>query len=138
WFRTSVRSHSAERILSKMTLRAGVGENAITPGYADLIDLAVKQNADVYHANELNMVSVGYHAAKRTGARVIYDIHEFYTDEEEGIPEKRRELLATVESKYIGQVDHAVTVSEGMADMLVQRYAIKRPTVIRNFPPLAW
>src|SRR2546423_12268341 len=57
WFRTSVRSHSAERILSKMTLRAGVGENALTPGYADLIDLAVKQNADVYHANELNMVS---------------------------------------------------------------------------------
>ena len=138
WFKTSVRSHTAKRILSRVTLKNEVAENAITPGYTELIDLAAKQQADVYHANELTMLPVGYYAGRRAKAKVIYDVHEFYTDEEENTPEPHRALLRAVESKYIGQVDHVVAVSEGMADALVRQYNITRPTVIRNFPPLSW
>jgi glycogen(starch) synthase len=134
WFRTAVRSHLARRMLARGAEREVFQRDAIVTAYPELVSLAVRQQADIYHANELNMLPVACEAARRTGARVIYDSHEFYTNEDDkASPAWQRALLA-VEGKYIKLADVVTTVCDSIADELQKMYGIPRPVVIRNVP----
>jgi glycosyltransferase involved in cell wall biosynthesis len=138
WLKTAARSHAAECIAKHWTLKAGVAENALIRAYPELVRLASQQHADVYHANDLNTLPVACRAAESNGAQIIYDAHEFYTDEQEGMPAYWREIVGFVERRYIYHVSHVITVSSGTAEALANLYRIQTPTPIYNTPPLSW
>ncbi|HEX3293588.1 MAG TPA: glycosyltransferase family 4 protein [Solirubrobacterales bacterium] len=94
------------------------------------------ERPDVVHANDIATLIPGYFAARLTGAKLVYDTHEYAI----GVPYRKAVwawLAATIERLLIGRCDAVITVSDGIAERLQARYGLKeRPTVVRNVPDL--
>ncbi len=95
--------------------------------------LAVSFNADIYHAHDLNTLLPAYLAARKTGAKVIYDSHELFT---EILTWKKSQkfFFTTLEKSLIKRVDKIITINHSIADELVKRYNISYPYLILNCP----
>ncbi|WP_186418080.1 glycosyltransferase [Bosea sp. CS1GBMeth4] len=94
---------------------------------------------DLVIANDWRALPIADAARRGCNARIIYDSHEFAS--EEFADSWRWRLLARrhvvrIEERYIREADAVVTVSDGIADALAARYGLARPTVISNTP--AW
>lgn len=93
---------------------------------------------DLVIANDWRALPIAF-AARRSGARIIYDSHEFASEEFSDSWRWRmlaRRHVAAIEERFIGRADAVVTVSAGLADALAQRYSLPTPTVVSNVP--AW
>ncbi|MGI8876192.1 MAG: glycosyltransferase [Egibacteraceae bacterium] len=91
-----------------------------------------RERPDAIHAHDTAMLVPGWLAARRAGARLVYDTHEYAP----GVPYRER-LWAwsvnLVERGLIRRCDAVITVSDGIADRLRERYRLReRPTVVRN------
>lgn len=101
---------------------------------AALLDL----KPDVIHANDCLTLPSAVAAKHALGARIVYDSHEFAT--EEHADNLRWKLVAQahireIEQRFIGEADQIVTVSTGIASALQTLYALPMlPTVVRNTP----
>lgn len=90
-------------------------------------------------ANDWRALPIAHAARRACKSRIIYDSHEFAS--EEFADSQRWRLLARqhvvrIEGRYIREADAVMTVSDGIADALAVRYDLPRPTVISNTP--AW
>ena len=107
--------------------------------YLDLIRTAFNLDADVYHAHDANALPVGWAAAALRRARLVYDAHEFESDRNWGgsnLPPIVRKYWALPERLFIRRADAVITVSGSIAEALAEMYNIKKPTLVRNCPPL--
>ncbi len=96
---------------------------------------------DLIHANDFRMIGVGAQATARSRAagrttKLVWDAHEFlpgvYTQARH--PRWHDGYLA-YEREFVPYADAVVTVSETMADLLVDRYRLKeRPAIVLNAP----
>jgi glycosyltransferase involved in cell wall biosynthesis len=94
------------------------------------------ERPDVVHANDIATLIPGWVAARLSGARLVYDTHEYAV----GVPYRKALwawLAATIERLLIRRCDAVITVSDGIAERLQARYGLRdRPTVVRNVPDL--
>ena len=94
------------------------------------------ERPDVVHANDIATLIPGWFAARLSRAKLVYDTHEYAV----GVPYRKAVwawLAATIERLLIGRCDAVITVSDGIAERLQQRYGLDRlPTVVRNVPDL--
>jgi glycosyltransferase involved in cell wall biosynthesis len=94
------------------------------------------ERPDVIHANDIATLIPGYLAARLSGARLVYDTHEYAV----GVPYRKAVwawLAATIERLLIRRCDAVITVSDGIAERLHARYRLAdRPVVVRNVPDL--
>ncbi|MEN5083803.1 glycosyltransferase [Bosea sp. TWI1241] len=94
---------------------------------------------DLVIANDWRALPIALAAKDRLGARVIYDSHEFAS--EEFADSARWRLLAQrhvgeIERRGIARVDAVMTVSPGIAEALATRYRLPQtPLVVANMPP---
>jgi len=92
---------------------------------------------DVVHAHDAAMLAPGLFGSWLTGARLIYDSHELAT----GVPYRERGwgwFVAMLEWIIVPRCDAVITVSDGIAQRLAQRYRLRRaPIVVRNVSALA-
>jgi len=97
---------------------------------------AASTRPDAVHAHDAAMLLPGLLAAGRSGAQLVYDSHELAT----GVPYRGRTWAAVVAgTERLGapRADAVITVSEGIAATLKERYGLRRPpAVIRNLPDL--
>lgn len=84
----------------------------------------------VFVANDLPMLPVAKQLAAACGARLVYDSHELYSEQEFSDREKRR--WAEIEAKYIGTCDVVITVNQSIATELEHRYGVSDVRVIYN------
>jgi len=91
---------------------------------------ASKYAPRVFVANDLPMLPVASQLAQRCGAKLAYDSHELYSEQEFTEREKRR--WAEIEAKYIGACDVVITVNQSIATELEQRYGVSDVKVIYN------
>lgn len=84
----------------------------------------------VFVANDLPMLPLAKQLAEACGARLVYDSHELYSEQEFSEREKRR--WAEIEAKYIGACDVVITVNQSIATELEQRYGVGNVKVIYN------
>ncbi|WP_209121759.1 glycosyltransferase [Alkalihalobacillus sp. BA299] len=96
---------------------------------------AMKQDATIYHAHDLNTLVPTYLVAKIKGAKIVYDAHEVSTDRAGW---KNKRLWTKIESFLIRRVDHVITTNDTRAEFFSEQYNIPVPTVIRNVPPLQY
>ncbi|WP_449256998.1 glycosyltransferase [Bosea sp. (in: a-proteobacteria)] len=93
---------------------------------------------EIVIANDWLALPVAFAAKKSCGAYVVYDSHEFASEEFSDSLQWRafaRRHVKYIERRYIGNVDGVITVSEGISTALAERYSLdKRPTVIFNMP----
>lgn len=123
----------------------------IAPATADLlywastVKLAARRelinfSPDLVIANDWRALPIAYAAQKVNGTRIIYDSHEFATEEFSDSLRWRtlaRRHIIRIEAKYIRKADAVVTVSSGIAEALADRYQLSElPIVVSNTP--AW
>lgn len=91
---------------------------------------ASRYSPRVFVANDLPMLPVATQLAEACGARLVYDSHELYSEQEFSVREKRR--WAEIEAKYIGACDVVIAVNQSIATELEQRYGVSGVRVIYN------
>lgn len=84
----------------------------------------------VFVAHDLPMLPVAAKAAARCGAKLVYDSHELYCEQEFTVRERRR--WAEIEAKYIGACDAVIAVNHSVADEITRRYRVPHVNVIMN------
>ena len=87
---------------------------------------------DVLHANDLSTLGAAARVSRHLGCRLVYDAHEYEADRN-GVPDSLAERVRLRDEKrFITHADAVVTVSDGIADRLAERYGIPRPHVVMN------
>ncbi len=81
-------------------------------------------------ANDLPMLPLARQLAAATGARLVYDSHELYSEQE--FSERERRSWARIEARHIGACDAVITVNQSIASELQKRYGIDKVHVILN------
>jgi glycosyltransferase involved in cell wall biosynthesis len=90
---------------------------------------------DVIHAHDVHMIGLAVHSAKRTGAKVVYDAHEYVVGLARYGGRTTREIgaWADLEREFIGRCDRVITVSPPLAEALRRDYHLKAlPDVVLN------
>jgi glycosyltransferase involved in cell wall biosynthesis len=93
----------------------------------------------VVHAHDLNALIPGFIASRWTGARLIYDAHEFEigrTAERSGSSALRRWVWRQIEGALIGRAAAVITVSGSISQELSHIYGVRPPVVVMNCPEL--
>ncbi|GLP87864.1 glycosyltransferase [Tritonibacter mobilis] len=93
-------------------------------------------NPDVIHSHDGVTLPAAANAARRTGAKLVFDSHELEVHRSPPLPYLRRIQVERMERKYLPQADKVITVTERAADYLAHEYCIDRPTVLFNAPPV--
>jgi glycosyltransferase involved in cell wall biosynthesis len=97
---------------------------------------AASTRPDAVHAHDAAMLLPGMLAARRSGAKLVYDSHELAT----GVPYRSGAwpaVVAGAERLGAPRADAVIAVSDGIAARLGERYRLRRaPAVIRNLPDL--
>ncbi len=99
--------------------------------------MAGHEPPQVLHAHDANTLPVAWLAARRVGARLVYDAHELETGRNFGSSRLAgiyQRIWSWPEHLLIRQADAVITVSEGIADELARLYRIPRPVVVVNCP----
>lgn len=86
--------------------------------------------ADVFVAQDLPMLPVALHAARLHGAKVVYDSHELYAEQD--FPEREKRIWREIEAAALPQCDLVFTINEGVARELERRYGVARVHVVHS------
>ena len=95
---------------------------------------------DIINANDLDTIFPAIWVAKIKGIKVVYDAHEYFTEQEEIVnrPDIKR-FWKAIERFSIPRVDGAMTVSQGYANLFQDEYPIdfkivRNATILRELP----
>jgi glycosyltransferase involved in cell wall biosynthesis len=95
----------------------------------------VASRPDVVHAHDVNTLPTAWAAARRAGARLVYDAHEISTDRE-GYRELRGPI-AWAESRLMPRAAATITTTLMRAKFFARAYGVPRPLVLQNRPRFA-
>jgi glycosyltransferase involved in cell wall biosynthesis len=98
---------------------------------------AIRQKADIYHAHDFDTLTPAYLAARVNGAKLVYDSHELWLENDRLAPylPLQKPALWFLEKALARRADLTITVSDPIADELAIRYGIERPVVLVNCLP---
>lgn len=129
WVRRTVPMNGlAMRTLKRLAWRYVVDQEAF---FVRLFaDTAARFAPEVFVAHDLPMLAVARQQAERCGAKLVYDSHELYCEQE--FSEREKKGWAQIEARHIGACDAVITVNASIAAELEQRYGIEGVGVIHN------
>lgn len=85
---------------------------------------------DVVMAIDLPMLPIAASHARACRAKLVYDSHELYSEQE--FSARERLIWTAIEAKFIHQCDAVITVNPSIARALAHRYDIQRVHVLYN------
>jgi glycosyltransferase involved in cell wall biosynthesis len=100
-----------------------------------LLPSALQQQADIVVAHDLPTLPAAAAAAERLGAKLVYDSHELYCEQE--LEPRLRRLWREIERRYIQLCDAVITVNPSVARELQSRYGLALVHVVQNAVPYA-
>ncbi len=87
---------------------------------------------DIINANDLDTILPAIWVARIKGTQVVYDAHEYFTEQEEIVNRPTlKSFWKRIERYSIPKVDAAITVSQGYADLFLKEYH-KKFNIVRN------
>jgi len=91
---------------------------------------------DAIHANDLNALPVGYCIARLTGAKLVYDSHELWSDpmHRKIFPKWMFSIGVRMERALARRCDAVMAASPGYSREMAKSMGIPAPAVIRNLP----
>ena len=106
--------------------------------WAEMVVRAAPET-DIFHAQSLICLPVVRTAASRLHARFVYDVADYHTEAARlaRMPWPVRELVRRRERDWARDASGFLAVSDPVADLVVRRWGVPRPTVLLNCPP-AW
>ncbi|RIY41603.1 hypothetical protein CJP73_06425 [Neopusillimonas maritima] len=90
----------------------------------------LKEKADVFVAHDLSTLESAALAAQAHGAKLIYDSHELYCEQE--LSSRVKRLWEKIEAAYIKQCSFVITINQSIAEELQRRYDLTSVKVILN------
>lgn len=97
--------------------------------------LLLAARADAYHAHDLDTLWPAARAADRLGVPLVYDSHEFWTEQSSLVGRPAiRAFWRQLEKRLVGRAHRVITVSDSIASALQARYGLQAVTVLRNLP----
>ena len=93
----------------------------------------------VFHAQSLVVLPVVRESAKRLGGRFVYDVADYHTEAARlaRMPWVVRETVRRRERDWARDGSAFLAVSDPVADLVVSKWGVPRPTILWNCPP-AW
>ena len=90
--------------------------------------------ADLYHGMAYMGIPVALALGRRHRARVVYDARDIYLEARNMARMNRpaRWLLGWAERRWAHQADRVITVNDAYADVMAERFGVKRPLVVMN------
>ncbi len=128
-----------DRLLHPLRRTLEMVANARRAGpWADLV-VEEAPETDVFHAQSLIVLPVVREAARRLSGRFVYDVADYHTEAARlaRMPWIVRELVRRRERDWARDGSAFLAVSDPVADLVVRRWGVPRPTVLWNCPP-AW
>ena len=110
-------SSAARTLIRKITWLTTDMEDFYLSVFRSVLD---KYKPAVFVAHDLPTLPAACYAAAKCNAKVVYDSHELYAEQEFSDLEKRK--WKQLEQKYIGHCDSVITVNNLIAQELKQRY----------------
>jgi len=107
------------------------------PDHHQALQAVVASQPDLIHANEAIGLPLAIEAARRTGAKVLFDAHEYATELHSDFFSWRilaRPLYDYIIRTYAPLSDAMITVSEPIAHQYEKNFHIPKVEVIRNVP----
>ena len=106
--------------------------------WADAVVEAAPET-DVFHAQSLIVLPVVREAARRVGGRFVYDVADYHTEAARlaRMPWIVREVVRRRERDWARDASGFLAVSDPVADLVVRKWGVPRPTILWNCPP-AW
>jgi glycosyltransferase involved in cell wall biosynthesis len=125
------RPSAPRRLVSGLTRVAAI---VLTVRSQARAALAVAPPADVIHGMAYMGIPVALGLGRRTGARVVYDARDIYTDANNlaRLPRPARLLLGRIERRWARRADRVVTVNRPYADVMAERFGVPRPAIVMN------
>lgn len=102
-----------------------------------LANKGIELGPDIVHANDLDSLWAGYLIKKRTGAKLVYDAHEFWLDMGLKVPKPFILAFKLSEKYLLKKIDGFVTVNQPILEKVEKFYLYKFqiPTqVVYNCP----
>ena len=97
-----------------------------------MYDTVARFKPAVVHSHDLYMLRCGVALKNTLRCKLVYDAHEYERDRARDFPDWRRKLCQAEEEGLVRQADARITVSDSIADRMVEHYAIAKPAVIFN------
>jgi glycosyltransferase involved in cell wall biosynthesis len=133
------RAHGLDRLRHPLrrTLEIMANLRRVGPWTSAVLEAA--PDTDVFHAQSLVCLPVVRGAAHRSGARFVYDVADYHTEAARlsRMPRIVRDLVHRRERAWARDASAFLAVSDPVADLVVERWGVPRPTVLLNCPP-AW
>jgi glycosyltransferase involved in cell wall biosynthesis len=101
--------------------------------------LRAAPGTDVFHCQSLVALPVAHEAARRSGARFVYDVADYHAGAERiaRMPRVVRELVRRRERRLARDAAGFLAVSDPVADLVARGWDVSRPSLLLNCPP-AW
>jgi glycosyltransferase involved in cell wall biosynthesis len=124
--------HPLRRLLEVLANSRRVGQ------WTDAV-VAAAPTTDVFHAQSLIALPVVREASRRLDGRFVYDVADYHTEAARisRMPWLLREVVRRREREWARDAAGHLAVSDAVADLVVRRWGVPRPTVLWNCPP-AW
>jgi glycosyltransferase involved in cell wall biosynthesis len=106
------------------------------PVMLDALAKAVASRADAFHANDWNTLPVAAEAARRLGARLVFDDHEYAPLEFENSRAWRAiyaPAITHLVRRYAARADLMITVAPAIAERYREEFGLS-PVVVMNAP----
>jgi len=102
----------------------------------DWIRTAVSLRPGVIHAHDLNTLGRAWLVARFTGAKLVYDSHDYYLETQFVLrmPRWRRWYYRCKEGFLIRRCDRVIHVVPGLCQIAAKEFRIPAPALIANFP----
>ena len=143
WHRSAPASPAASGLPAGATRRRGLGrwlKHAAVPFIqhelhsATFLEAVAGAAPDIVHAHDFETLPAAVRAARRCGARVIYDMHELEEGRLPAASPAVRRWKSSLERRFLRSVSAAITVSPSIARYKARAYGIALPTLVLNAP----
>lgn len=137
YLKSKFRYHICRVLPLRFSSAGRLAECAETRVYSELARLAAQEEADLYLGHYPGGLAACAFAAWRWKAKFGYDIEDLHTEEGGNDLEsmKRKERIRLIERRNLAGCAHVSCVSDLVAEEIVRRYGVKRPTVLYNCFP---
>jgi len=103
-----------------------------SPNEHELYEAALLASPHIVHAYNIHTLQAAVRVKRATGAAVVYDCRDLFTDYEIGDDEGRARYRR-LESELISEVDAVIAVSDSLGEILQERYGVM-PVSVYNGP----
>lgn len=92
---------------------------------------------DIIHAHDLITLPLGEEASKETGAKLIYDAHEYEIYRNPPLPSYMKKYVKHIEGRGVAVADHFITCGDMTGNELKELYDIKNMDILYNAPRIS-